>query len=112
MNKLTGNISDKFTYKINVVNEPIANMSNRFTYKINIESGARGKSAYQLWLDEGNNGSIEDFFESIGGADSGTLDYERLRNKPSIESIELMGNKSFNDLGITIVSESDIENLF
>lgn len=29
--------------------------------------GADGKSAYQLWLDEGNVGSITDFFASLSG---------------------------------------------
>lgn len=33
--------------------------------------------------------------------DPGTSDYNELNNKPSINSIELSGNKSFSDLGIT-----------
>jgi hypothetical protein len=41
--------------------------------KVNvIGSGPRGmpgKSAYQIWLEEGNAGSKEDFFESLRGAD-------------------------------------------
>ena len=31
------------------------------------EEGADGKSAYQLWLEEGNTGSIQDFFASLSG---------------------------------------------
>ena len=44
--------------------------------KVNIVgSGARGmpgKSAYQLWLEEGNMGSKEDFLESLKGEDGYT----------------------------------------
>lgn len=29
--------------------------------------GGDGKSAYELWLDEGNEGSLEDFFASLTG---------------------------------------------
>ena len=29
--------------------------------------GQTGKSAYEVWLDEGNTGSIEDFFASLSG---------------------------------------------
>lgn len=32
-------------------------------------SGTAGKSAYELWLDEGNTGTIEDFFTSLSGTD-------------------------------------------
>lgn len=31
-----------------------------------LQSGARGKSAYELWLELGNSGTIEDFLDSIG----------------------------------------------
>ena len=31
------------------------------------ERGEDGKSAYQLWLEEGNTGSLEDFFASLTG---------------------------------------------
>ena len=32
-----------------------------------ISNGVDGKSAYQLWLDEGNTGTIQDFFDSLQG---------------------------------------------
>lgn len=31
------------------------------------QKGEDGKSAYQLWLDDGNTGSLEDFFASLTG---------------------------------------------
>ena len=34
--------------------------------------------------------------------------YEKLRNKPQIENVELMGNKSFEDLGMTEISNLEI----
>ncbi len=39
------------------------------------------------------------------------LDYNNLDNKPSIESITLQGNKTFRQLGIDSIANSDIENL-
>lgn len=38
--------------------------------------------------------------ETIGGGGGGTTDYNALINKPSINNIELSGNKSLSDLGI------------
>lgn len=47
---------------------------------------------------------------------SGTLnntvnDYDLLKNKPSIESVVLVGDKRLQDLGITKLSNSDIETI-
>lgn len=38
-------------------------------------------------------------------------DYDLLKNKPSIESVVLDGNKTFAELGMTKLSNSDIENI-
>lgn len=38
-------------------------------------------------------------------------DYDLLKNKPSIESVVLSGNKTFAQLGITKLSNSDIEEI-
>lgn len=40
-----------------------------------------------------------------------TSDYQLLKNKPQIESVELTGNKSFNDLGLTNISNMRIEQI-
>ena len=38
----------------------------------------------------------------------GSNNYERLTNKPQIESVTLIGNKSFEDLGLEEMSAEDI----
>ena len=46
---------------------------------------------------------------SIGGGNVGTRDYEKLKNKPSINDVILVGNKTSDDLGIISKAElSDI----
>lgn len=40
------------------------------------------------------------------------LDFEKLTNKPKIESVELIGNKTFEDLGLEECSEEDILAIF
>lgn len=42
----------------------------------------------------------------------GISDYEDLTNKPSIENVTLVGDKSFEDLGFYEASNQDILNLF
>lgn len=36
-------------------------------------------------------------------------DYETLRNKPQISSVELVGNKSLSDIGVNSISNMEIE---
>lgn len=31
-----------------------------------LQAGARGKSSYELWLEQGNTGTVEEFLSSIG----------------------------------------------
>lgn len=40
---------------------------------------------------------------------STTKDYNALANKPQIESVELVGNKSMSELGVETLSNSEIE---
>jgi len=42
----------------------------------------------------------------------GNSDYEALINKPKIESVELIGNKNFEDLGLEECSNDDILAMF
>lgn len=42
------------------------------------------------------------------GGGSIVYDYERLINKPRIESVELIGNQTFEDLGLEELSEEDL----
>lgn len=41
----------------------------------------------------------------------GTYDYEQLINRPSIETVELVGDKTFEALGMAALSNSEIEDL-
>lgn len=40
-----------------------------------------------------------------------TKDYEALNNKPRIESVELIGNRTFKQLGISTLSVQEIEKI-
>ena len=40
-----------------------------------------------------------------------TSNYELLQNKPQIESVELLGNKTFSDLGLSNISNMRLEQL-
>lgn len=49
---------------------------------------------------------------TIGSSNiGGTSNYEDLVNKPTIESVELVGNKTFIDLGLDSIDVKDINNL-
>lgn len=37
--------------------------------------------------------------------------YNELNNKPKIEGVELVGNKTFPDLGLNTITEQEIDNL-
>lgn len=50
---------------------------------------------------------IEENIELSGG----TNDYEKLKNKPQINGVELLKNKSFSDLGMDIISNQELEDM-
>lgn len=91
--------------------------------------GDPGKSAYQSWKDVGNQGTEQEFIESLKGAPGeqgpqgipgekgatgpqgsegkpgpqgppGTTTYQELTDKPQINGAELTGNKTLEELGI------------
>lgn len=41
----------------------------------------------------------------------GTTNYNLLENRPSIQSIELIGNRTFEELGLSAMTLNEIENL-
>lgn len=49
---------------------------------------------------------------NIGDGQGGTTDYTLLQNKPSIASVELVGNKTFSQLGLKELTEQEITSLF
>lgn len=48
---------------------------------------------------------------SDGDEDKGTTDYNELTNKPQINDVELVGNKSFEDLDAWRMTNTDIQNI-
>lgn len=51
---------------------------------------------------------IDDIIVPIGG---GIDDYDDLQDKPQIEGVTLGGNKTFDDLGLQPITNSEIEAL-
>jgi hypothetical protein len=49
--------------------------------------------------------------ENVRGSGEGTKDYEKLINKPRIEGEELIGDKSFEDLHMHVLTNLEIETL-
>lgn len=45
------------------------------------------------------------------GAETGTRDYNALTNKPSIESVVLVGNKTFKQLGLEPITPQEIDKI-
>lgn len=60
---------------------------------------------------QGNLQEYEIGIEENIGLSGGTNDYEKLKNKPSINGIELVKNKSFDDLGMSIITNQELEDL-
>lgn len=40
-----------------------------------------------------------------------TTDYSKLENKPQIEGTELVGNRSLEDIGLQVISDSSIDEI-
>lgn len=45
------------------------------------------------------------------GLTGGTNNYEKLKNKPAINGVELIQNKSFEDLGMSIITNQELEDM-
>lgn len=66
----------------------------------------------QVWLElESNTHEYTLGVEENIGLSGGTNDYEKLKNKPSINGVELVKNKSFSDLGMDIISNQELEDM-
>ena len=65
-----------------------------------------------LDISDDNYGDLGLELTSDGFGPEGTRDYEKLIHKPSIEQIELFGNKKLSDFGVGIVSNEAILGLF
>lgn len=53
-----------------------------------------------------DSASLADTIRTLSGGD-----YEKLTNKPQIEGNELIGNKSFVQLGLGIITEQEIDEI-
>ena len=71
--------------------------------ELNGANGLDGLSAYQIAVKNGFEGTEKEWLESLHGSGTGgTSNYELLKNKPSINNIELSGNLTTEQLGINI----------
>ena len=61
--------------------------------------GKDGKSAYEIAVENGFDGTEEEWLDSLKG-EPGTTVYSELSDKPSINGVILEGAKTFGDLGI------------
>ena len=69
-------------------------------------SMSTGKKNINVGMSANNNGLSVGM--NLPRGSGGTTDYEALRNKPSIESVTLIGNKDFPDLGLSEISADDL----
>lgn len=95
-----------------VLAEDINNIANELiASQISID---QLKFSKQDKLTAGDNITIDEnnvISATGGGGSGGTTDYELLENKPQINGVELVGNKSLSELGIEIPTKtSDLEN--
>ena len=60
---------------------------------------------------EGNLHEYKIGIEENIAVSGGTNDYEKLKNKPRINGIELVKNKSFDDLGMSSITNQELEDL-
>ena len=77
--------------------------------EIIIDTVVEGKSAYDVAVERGFEGTIDDWVNSLGGLQG---DYNKLISKPMINSITIEGNKKLKDYGYDIVSNVELEELF
>lgn len=68
----------------------------------NVQAGARGKSAYEIWLDLGNSGTPQDFLDSLG------VDKHYVHTQ-NISSNEWVINHKLNKFpSVTVVDSADV----
>lgn len=60
----------------------------------------------------GKVGSTVELSGSIATTSDGTRNYDYLYNKPQINSVELVKNKSFEDLGMNEITNTELNEMF
>lgn len=58
------------------------------------------------------SGEVNNSSNAQPGGSGGTTNYEYLLNKPKINSVELVNNKTFKDLGINEITNTELEEIF
>lgn len=56
----------------------------------------------------GMAGDVPRKLKAIGTGGGGSFDYEKLKNKPRIETVELIGDKTFDELGLGPVTIEEL----
>lgn len=59
---------------------------------------------------------IENSIEIVGklelGANGGAINFDYLINKPTINGVELSGDMTLDDLGVSEISETELDDMF
>ena len=71
-----------------------------------------GTATQEASLNASINSNVSLSGNASGSNRSGTSNYEQLSNLPSIEAVQLIGDKSFEDLGLEECSNLEIDSLF
>lgn len=96
--------------KVNISNLNLIGKESDTIITAAFERVIRGKDGITPHIGENGNWWIGEVDTGIPAIyPSGTTDYNKLENKPSIENIILSGNKSLSDLGIVNYDDADVK---
>ena len=84
-------------------------VEDKASQEIIIDTVVEGKSAYDVAVERGFEGTVDDWVNSLGGLQG---DYNKLISKPMINSITIEGNKKLKDYGYDTLSNVELEELF
>lgn len=72
------------------------------------------KESVQLALNEVGSGGTTIIYNQGGGGggSGGTTDYNALSNKPQIEGVVLSGDKTFPNLNLNVLTNTEIQEIF
>ena len=97
------------TEKELLIDAGIVVVDDKTSQEIIIDTIVEGKSAYDVAVERGFEGTIDDWVNSLGGLQG---DYNKLISKPMINSITIEGNKKLKDYGYDTLSNVELEELF
>ena len=94
------------TEKELLIDAEIVVVEDKSSQEIIIDTVVEGKSAYDIAVERGFEGTIDDWVNSLLG------DYNKLTSKPMINGITIEGNKKLKDYGYDTLSNVELEELF